>query len=197
MTLTVLSFDPGVAPSAAVYRGDAAFVLFPPMGAAREITRRRKDADGIMRAKKGVTNTPDIPALLDIFRTWLPDIVVVEAVNAMPGRNKDGSERQQGIASVSAMMRAAGLLEGLGWGVSLNGVTRVMTVRPQVWRGAWAMPPGKEQSRLVACRLFPGRSQDFRLVASHNVADPLLMATLVWHRETGTPLPGSSVRSAP
>lgn len=190
--LTVAAFDPGNSPSAAVYRGDAQFILYEPMGASREITRRRKNADGIMRKKKGITNTPDTAAILDIYRTWLPDVVVVEQVSAMSMPQADGTKIAQGLASTASLMHAAGLLEGIAYGVSLNGVTRLIKIRPQVWRRAWAMPQGKEQSRLVATRLFPSRASDFKLVKSHNVSDPLCMAVYVWHRETGTPLPGGA-----
>jgi hypothetical protein len=189
VTLTVVAFDPGLSPSAAVYRGDDTFVLLQPAGVEREITRRRKNEDGIMKAKKGITHTPDTVTILALCRDWLPDIYVVEKVNAMPGRNTDGSTRVQGTASIFGLGHSAGLLEGIGHGISLNGITQVRTIRPQEWRGAWSMPEGKEQSRLVASRIFPSRAADFKLVKSHNVADPLLMAVLVWHRETGTPLP--------
>jgi hypothetical protein len=190
--LTVAAFDPGNSPSAAVYRGDDRFVLFQPMGVGRSITRRRKNEDGVMRDKKGVTNTPDVPALLNIYRDWLPDIAVIEQVSAMSAPQKDGTRIAQGLASTASLMHAAGLLEGIAYGVSLNGITRLIKIRPQVWRRAWAMPVGKEQSRLVATRLFPSRASDFTLVKSHNVSDPLLMAVYVWHHETGTPLPGGA-----
>jgi hypothetical protein len=189
MTLTVLAFDPGNSPSAAVYRGDNRFVLYPPMGVARGITRRRKDEDGITKDVKGKTHTPDVAAILSIYQQWLPDIVVVELVSAMSSPNADGTRTPQGLASTATLMHAAGLLEGVAYGVGLNGITKLVKVRPQVWRSAWSMPSGKEQSRLTAIRLFPSRATDFKLVKSHNVADPLLMAMFIWHRETGTALP--------
>jgi hypothetical protein len=189
MTLTILAFDPGNSPSAAVYRGDKNFSLFEPMGVARGITRRRKDEDGITRDKKGKTHTPDVAAILSIYQGWLPDIVVVETVSAISSANADGTRTPQGLASTASLMHAAGLLEGIAYGVGLNGITKLVKVRPQVWRAAWLMPQGKEQSRLVATRLFPSRATDFKLVKSHNVADPLLMAMFIWHRETGVALP--------
>ena len=179
MPLTVVAFDPGNAPSAAVYWGTTHFILFPPLGVERSITRKRKDNLGIAKSVKGVTNTPDIPKILDIYRQYLPDIVVVETIGSRPG---------EGIASVATFNKAAGTLEGIAYGASLNGVTRLTTIRPQEWRRAWRMPEGKEQSRLVAQKLFPSRSADFKLVKSHNVADPLLMAVYVYHHQTGTPL---------
>jgi hypothetical protein len=164
-------------------------VLLEPSGVEREVTRKRKNADGVMKAQKGVTHEPDVPAILELCRNWLPDIFVVEKVNAMPGKNKDGTARRQGTASIFGLGHSAGLLTGIGHGISLNGITQVRTIRPQEWRGAWSLPEGKEQSRLVASRIFPSRAVDFKFVSSHNVADPLLMAMLIWHRETGTPLP--------
>lgn len=178
--LTVAAFDPGNSPSCAVYRGDGLFVLYQPMGVKRTIVRRRKDKDGVERDKAGITSSPDVPAILGVYQEWLPDVVVVETVGAMKG---------QGLASTASFMHAAGLLEGMAYGVGLNGITRLVKIRPQVWRGAWSLPEGKEQSRLVANRLFPGRAPEFRKADSHNVSDPLLMAMFMWHRETGTALP--------
>lgn len=93
-----------------------------------------------------------------------PDKAVVERVSAMPG---------QGVSSMFAFGRAAGILEGAlaGLGVPYTDVP------PATWIKAMAVRGGKDGARNRAMELYPTQAEYFRRVKDDGRADAALIAT--------------------
>jgi len=103
-------------------------------------------------------------ALGELFEEWLPDMVVVERVQAMP---KVGT-----VASFSL---------GMNYGIVLGAATALshplITLRPTEWKrrmGLIGKP--KEASRRLAIELWPKHAPMFRLVKHDGRAEAALIA---------------------
>jgi crossover junction endodeoxyribonuclease RuvC len=165
MPLVVCAFDPGVSPSMAIYAGpDYAPFLDTDLGVSRTRGDGKKRSD------------PDVATIMANLDKYGPTVGAVEIVSSRPG---------EGVASAARFANAAGLLEGIMLGRRMS----VKRIAPVTWRKAFKMQPGKEMSRQVCARLFPGSVASFSRVKDHNVADALLMAVLLWCRESGVPVP--------
>lgn len=105
------------------------------------------------------------PLLRGCMLEALPDLVVIETVNAHPG---------EGVAGSFAFGFAAGIVEGVAAGLAL----RVLKVTPQTWKGAYRFPPKalKSYSRHVATNLAPHLAHLWKLAQHHNRADAFLIA---------------------
>jgi len=170
--MKVLSFDPGVAPAAALYEGPGITpLIFPPMAVERPSIKK---VDG--KQKKVIRKDPDEAALLGIYNDNWPDVVSVEKVASMPG---------QGISSTARFMEATGMLCGMALGRGC----RLIRVPPNEWQRAYKMPVGDDISRQVVVRMFPELVSYFRFKVSHNEADALLMAIYIWCKLNGKELP--------
>lgn len=87
----------------------------------------------------------------------------IEKVGAMPG---------QGVASMFAFGRAAGVIEGVLAGLRLS----YELVAPQVWQRAMRVAGGKDGARQRASQLFPREAGLFARVKDDGRADAALLA---------------------
>ena len=93
-----------------------------------------------------------------------PDRAIVERVSAMPG---------QGVSSMFAFGRAAGVLEGALAGLGIP----YTDVPPATWIKAMAVRGGKDGARNRAIELYPKHAQLFARVKDDGRADACLIAT--------------------
>lgn len=117
------------------------------------------------RVGKSLRRRPSGPLLRGCFLEAMPDLVVIEAVNSMPGESPNGS---------FAFGFAAGILEGVASGLAL----RVLKVTPATWKAAYRFPPkaDKNYSRHVATNIAPHLAHLWTKVGHHNRADAFLLA---------------------
>lgn len=115
--------------------------------------------------KRGTRNVRQVSAqmLVDIVSPHSPDHAFVEKVGAMPG---------QGVSSMFAFGRAAGVVEGV------LAALRVPTtyVTPQEWQKAMRVIGGKDGSRNRASQLWPGQATHFARVKDDGRSDAALIA---------------------
>lgn len=177
----VAAFDPGMKPAAAVYCGPKFRPsLFPKLGVGLTVNKKQ-------------TFTPDVPSILYVIdQTEGNDLCTVEDVWTRPVRpikvkGKNGEDKMvaQGGASQGKLMEAKGLLRGLIQGRG----RRLKLILPTEWYAAWKLKAEDDVSRQKVLRLFPYLAPDFKHANSHDLADALLMAVYVWHKEQGLPLP--------
>jgi crossover junction endodeoxyribonuclease RuvC len=87
----------------------------------------------------------------------------VEEVGAMPG---------QGVASMFAFGKSAGIIEGVLAGLGFS----YSLVPPPVWKRATRAGVGKDAARARAAQLFPHQADLFRRAKDHGRADAALIA---------------------
>jgi crossover junction endodeoxyribonuclease RuvC len=119
----------------------------------------------VVEVKRGTGIKRHVSAqlLAAVFADIQPDAAFLEQVGAMPG---------QGVSSMFAFGRAAGVVEGViaAIGIPLNFVT------PQTWQKAMAVRGGKDGSRMRAAELFPKQADQFKRVKDDGRADATLIA---------------------
>jgi crossover junction endodeoxyribonuclease RuvC len=93
-----------------------------------------------------------------------PDSAIVERVSAMPG---------QGVSSMFAFGRAAGILEGALAGLGIP----YTDVPPATWIKVMGVRGGKDGARNRAIELYPRHAQLFARVKDDGRADACLIAT--------------------
>lgn len=93
-----------------------------------------------------------------------PDCAIVERVSAMPG---------QGVSSMFAFGRAAGVVEGVLAGLGI----RYTDVPPATWIKEMAVRGGKDGARNRAIELYPQFAELFSRVKDDGRADATLIAT--------------------
>jgi len=107
-----------------------------------------------------------LAALIDVHGGG-PMMAYVEQVASMPN---------QGVSSVFAFGRAAGIVEGVLAALCIP----TIFIPPQTWmRGvglAGAVKDRKEASRGKACQLYPASAQTFARVKDHGRAEAALIA---------------------
>jgi hypothetical protein len=142
----VTAIDPGM--SGAVAR---------LVGGRLEVHRDFKDKRDIARAVEAL-----VPGA---------DVVVIEAVHAMPG---------EGVCSVFSFARSTGIAFGA---VFLSHAPAPVEVAPQRWQNYFKNLLGidrktkfKTVTRDVALKLFPEQAELFKRKKDHNTADACLMA---------------------
>ena len=103
------------------------------------------------------------PHVADLLRGLHIDAAFVEKVGAMPG---------QGVASMFAFGRAAGVVEGVLAGLGLP----LTHVPPQEWIKAMRVVDGKDGSRSRAAQLFPKQADLFARKKDDGRSDAALIA---------------------
>lgn len=164
MSRVVIGIDPGITGAVAILRDGELVSLFDMPVA--------KLADG--------KNHVDAIALAEEFRVRelpLDARVVVEEVNAMPGRASKAElakgKSRQTIGATSAFNFGKGY--GLILGVLYTLGFAPVTTRPAAWkRAAGLIGTEKDQSRLLAKRLHPNAVLDLK--KHHGRADAILIA---------------------
>jgi crossover junction endodeoxyribonuclease RuvC len=105
------------------------------------------------------------PALVvAVVQQLKPDSAIVERVSAMPG---------QGVSSMFAFGRAAGILEGALAGLGIP----YTDVPPATWIKVMGVRGGKDGARNRAIELYPRHAQLFARVKDDGRADAALIAT--------------------
>jgi crossover junction endodeoxyribonuclease RuvC len=147
----ILAIDPGA-------KGALAF--FNPATGALELV----DTPTV-EVKRGAKNKVEISAqmLAGIIRARSPSEAVVERVGAFPG---------QGVSSVFAFGKAAGLLDGILAALEIP----VTYVAPQKWQRDVGARAGKDGNRQRAAELFPAYAQSFARAKDDGRADAALMS---------------------
>jgi crossover junction endodeoxyribonuclease RuvC len=115
--------------------------------------------------KRGTRNVRQVSAqlLVNLLRDHNVSHAFVEKVGAMPG---------QGVASMFAFGRAAGVVEGV-----LAGLTIPTTyVTPQEWQKAMRVIGGKDGSRNRASQLWPSFADHFSRKKDDGRSDAALLA---------------------
>lgn len=102
-------------------------------------------------------------ALAGIIGKRAVDVVVIEAVHAMP---------RQGVSSSFNFGYGAGLLEGVCAGLNYS----VHLVAPAKWKRAASLPADKGACRQFAARYWPGAAHMFLRVKDDGRAEAALMA---------------------
>ena len=149
--MLILAIDPGA-------KGALAF--YSPTAGTLEIV----DTPTV-EVKRGAKMKNEISAqmLAAIVRARKPTEAVVERVGAFPG---------QGVSSVFAFGKAAGLLDGVLAALEIP----VTYVAPQKWQRDVGTREGKDGNRQRASELFPAYASTFARAKDDGRADAALMA---------------------
>jgi crossover junction endodeoxyribonuclease RuvC len=125
-----------------------------------------------VEVKRGAKMKTEISAqmLASIIRARKPTEAVVERVGAFPG---------QGVSSVFAFGKAAGLLDGVLAALEIP----VTYVAPQKWQRDVGAREGKDGNRQRAAELFPAYASSFSRAKDDGRADAALMAW--WRASNG------------
>lgn len=150
--MLVIGVDPGATGAIALLFSPTDLVVFDTPTV--EVTRGKRDVRQV-----------DPGMLAALIRESLPTPAhaFVEKVGAMPN---------QGVSSMFAFGRAAGIVEGVLAGLNVPATH----VQPQAWIKACAVVGGKDGSRARASQLFPRHASLFRRVSDHGRADAALIA---------------------
>jgi crossover junction endodeoxyribonuclease RuvC len=118
-----------------------------------------------VQVKRGAKLKTEISAQMvaAIIRSRKPSVAVVERVSSMPG---------QGVSSVFAFGKAAGLLDGVLAALEIP----ITYVTPQVWQKAVNARTGKDGNRQRAAEIYPAYASSFSRVKDDGRADAALMA---------------------
>ena len=119
----------------------------------------------VVEVKRGTGIKRHVSAqlLASVFADMQPDAAWLEQVGAMPG---------QGVSSMFAFGRAAGVVEGV---IAALGIPLTL-VTPQTWQKTMAVRGGKDGSRMRAAELFPKQADQFKRVKDDGRADAALIA---------------------
>lgn len=119
----------------------------------------------VVEIKKGTGTKRHVSAQLvaELLRDCPIDAAIIELVGAMPG---------QGVTSMFAFGRAAGVVEGVAAALSIP----ITFVSPVAWQKGMAVRGGKDGSRARAAELFPKHAGDFKRVKDDGRADAALIA---------------------
>ena len=117
---------------------------------------------------------PDAVAVYDLLRTMAPDLIVLEHVEARPGRGSSSSFRfAQGFGAILAAAQ-----------LSVDG-QRVHLVRPRIWKGALGLDSDKENSLSLARSEFPDAADQLTRKRDDGRAEAMLLTT--YHRKVLVP----------
>jgi len=129
-----------------------------------------------IKTGKKLKNTIDANAAALLLQAIHPDYVVIESVQAMPGRPGAAGGPSRSMGATSAFNF------GLGFGVWLGILAALQIpfekVHPKRWKAALMKDMGKEKdaSRIKAMQLYPGSAKSLNLKKHHGRADALLLA---------------------
>lgn len=124
-----------------------------------------------VRRGKTDKNEVDGYALGDLIRALRPDVVVIELVGGMEGQSPSASFN---------FGRAAGAPEYTAKALGI----RVDHMAPATWKNAIGQRGGKDDSRAMAMRLWPGHAAAFRRKMDNDRAEAALIA-LAWEKKNG------------
>lgn len=117
---------------------------------------------------------PDAVGVYDLLRDLQPDLVILEHVEARPGRGSSSSFRfAQGFGAILAAAQ-----------LSVDGA-RVHLVRPRIWKGALGLDSDKEKSLSLARSEFPCAADLLKRQRDDGRAEALLLTT--YHRTVLVP----------
>ena len=117
---------------------------------------------------------PDAVGVYDILRDLQPDLILLEHVEARPGRGSSSSFRfAQGFGAILAAAQ-----------LSVDG-QRVHLVRPRIWKGALGLDSDKEKSLALARAEFPDAADMLKRKRDDGRAEALLLTT--YHRTVLVP----------
>lgn len=119
----------------------------------------------VVEVKRGTRLVRQVsaPLLVEALANKDIDCAVVEKVGAMPG---------QGVSSMFAFGRAAGVVEGVIAGLRIP----LTHVTPQEWQKGMRVVGGKDGSRSRATQVFPNQASLFARKKDDGRADAALMA---------------------
>lgn len=118
---------------------------------------------------------PDARAIVDILRSWAPDLVILEHVDSMPRDGAKGGFRFGTIfgATIAACQTHSGHEQ------------RLTLVRPKIWKDALGLTSDKALSLSMARSLFPDVCDMLSRVKDDGRAEALLLTE--YHRRIVTP----------
>lgn len=162
--MIVIGIDPGISGAIALLteQGLQACVDIPIM----------------VRSDKGakVKNQINGAALSDALRDLTKDfdknevLVVIEKVQAMPGKMGGKMSPAATSSSTFSLGLSAGIIEGV---VAARGLPHAL-VHPATWKAHFKLAKGKDAARAHAQRLYPGA--DIHRKKDHNRAEAILLA---------------------
>lgn len=119
----------------------------------------------VVEVKRGTRMVRQVsaPLLADILTNKDISHAIVEKVGAMPG---------QGVSSMFAFGRAAGVIEGVLAGLRIA----ITLVTPQEWQKGMRVVGGKDGSRSRATQVFPNEAGLFARKKDDGRADAALIA---------------------
>lgn len=113
---------------------------------------------------------PDARAIVETLRSWAPDLIILEHVDAMPRDGAKGGFRFGTIfgATIAACQASSGEER------------RLTLVRPKIWKDALGLTSDKSLSLDMARRLFPSVCDMLSRVKDDGRAEALLLTE--YHR---------------
>lgn len=160
----ILGIDPGFSGAIAWYNAtDKKLVWVLPMPLTT-------NADKVFSTETRVE--VDLRGVVKLLRQSMPAMAVVERVNASPKMGVTSAFRfGEGFGGVSGVLAALGVPMRL--------------VYPNAWKAALGLSADKEQSRILACKLFPEWNATF--MAGKKSADLAEAALLAAYGEKLSP----------
>lgn len=160
--MSLLAFDPGVTGAFAYRVGTLLEVHDLPVRPARGFVKHEIDAMGLAR-------------YLDIIVGGYPATAILERTSAWPG---------QGVASMFSMGVSRGVILGVLAGLNVT----VHEVEPRAWKAYFGLiGADKNESRNLACTLYPNMAPSLARVRDHNRAEALLLLKYLENKESEAP----------
>jgi crossover junction endodeoxyribonuclease RuvC len=156
----ILGVDPGVSGAFALLdtRGEL-IEVFPVPSVNVDKSRKRTVVAEVLLARKLSELAPFV------------DTAAVEEASAMP---------RQGVASTFTFGMAYGTVCGILAGLGIP----VVRVPPAVWKKDMKLGKNKDESRLLAMRVWPSRADGFSRRKDHGSAEAALIALWLYERKT-------------
>jgi crossover junction endodeoxyribonuclease RuvC len=104
----------------------------------------------------------NVPGLADLIRSYAPDVAFLERAGARPG---------QGVVSMFNFGRSYGEVRGAIGALQIP----LHFVTPQRWKKHFGLTSDKDQSRMLAIRLFPAVADHFKLKKHDGRAEAALI----------------------
>lgn len=159
-----IGIDPGAKGAVALYDGKTLQVFDMPTVEVKRGTRTVRQTDA------GLLKVGLVGCMVGAGVQYFECAATVERVGAMPG---------QGVSSMFAFGRAAGVIEGVLAGLGI----KTTLVSPQVWQAAMGVKgKGKDGARYKAAQIHPRDAGLFVRKKDDGRADAVLMATYAWHK---------------
>lgn len=158
-----IGIDPGASGAVALFDGTTLRVFDMPVVEVKRGIRKVRQTDAVQLGRN-VRCTASLGYGIEYWDC----AAFVERVGAMPG---------QGVSSMFAFGRAAGVIEGVlaGLGIATE------LVSPQVWQVAMGVKgKGKDGAREMAAKIYPASAYLFARKKDDGRADATLIATYGW-----------------